>query len=302
MTFLFKFFLLLASLSFSPSIADARVHRRNVGPVILDLGALPSGQDTTSESQSPVEAGNGASPPKDNAPPETGAAPSDPVSIPATYPSHSQPLGALLVTMYSPDIPEEKSASSILLAGPEAHGPALIAYYHPTLADDDAMLNPPVVSPPTPVATTEPQTADAVPASEADLKIVAGSASPVDHLRSLVVWVWRLLFFIGFGALAVTLLRRRQARQPMPSTPTGDAPEPEFSPKLIRSGALQETATSLETVTDSLSMRTQKSDAFGKPEAGSRAYGLIEPGAVRSSKARAGAIRDQDPKGQQALL
>ena len=288
--------LFLASLTLSASIAEARVHRRNVGPVILDLGSLPPVPDTTGASQLPPGAGNAPPLPQVDGTPEVAKADPELLAVEAIYPSHTQPLGALVLMLQTEGESAEEIKSSILQVDLEPQAPVLIAYYHPTLAADHALLSPPVDSATTPVATAEPPADQPAREFKDDLKTETATAPPVDRLRTLVIWVWRLLFFAGVGALTVTLLRRRrrQPGQPESSPPVEKVADPEFSEDLTGSRVLRTSGAGEEKVVDNISLMTEKTGAAITPDTRLRAFGLIEPGAARPATPGGAPIRDKD--------
>lgn len=296
MTFRLIIFLFLASLTLAASVVEARVHRRSVGPVILDLGSLPPLPVTTSDTRPPVAAGNLPSPPQVDGTPETGVANPGPFEVRAIYPSHAQPLGALVLTRQPAVEPVKEITSSVLFTDPEREAPVLIAYYHPTLTGDHALLSPPVDSAPTPVVTTEPPPAQPARELKDDLKAEAETTPPAERLRTLVIWIWRLLFYAGVGALTGTLWRRRRGQpgQPESSPPVEKVADPEFSEDLTGSRVLRTSGAGEEKVVDNISLMTEKTGAAITPDTRLRAFGLIEPGAARPATPGGAPTRDKD--------
>jgi hypothetical protein len=263
--------LFLAFLALAPLPASARVHRRSVGPVILDLGPLPPAPAPPGASQPSAETSGAPAVPQAEAPAETPERMPVPVDVGPIYPSHAQPLGALVLTMNVDFMPENDSADSILSLHNKPDAPALIAYYYPTFVADRALLDQPMESPSPP--------ADANAKSGGDATI----DQPLPHLRRLVIWIWRLLFLIGLVAL-IQLFQRYRAgvrnRAAPALSPEAGTETQTVSSDLALSRLQRTTRISRATGSDSLSLMTGKPTAPEKPETESRAFGLIEPGAA----------------------
>jgi hypothetical protein len=266
--------LFLFLLALAPSKATAHVHRRSVGPVILDLGPLPPA--------APLSAGDPGSGPTslDNQsaqqvePPARTQQPSPPQATAPIFPAHAQILGPLVLTFNTPII--RMTESSILSLSPTyaTLAPVLVAYYHPTLAEDLALLNPAVEAP------LDPAIAKSNPAPDPAAPAVKDTSLP--RLRGLLLWIGRLLFLIGLGAL-IMLFRRYRARSGNPASlsPALDAlSDPQLGQDIVSPRALRTTRAMPRAAADSLSLMNQKPTAIDTPKTGSTTFDLIEPGAA----------------------
>ena len=91
--------LLAALLALTPSLGQARVHRRSVGPVILDLGPLPPPPE---EPGPPVPAADEVVPPstlQNESAPQSSVVNPEPAASEPVYPLHPQSLSALVLTL-----------------------------------------------------------------------------------------------------------------------------------------------------------------------------------------------------------
>lgn len=264
MTLLFLTFLALA-----PLPATARVHRRSVGPVILDLGPLPPAPAGTS--RSPAETSGAPAAPYAEAPVKTSEPMPKPVDAGPIYPSHAQPLGPLVLTLNVDVAPEYDNAISILTVQHKPGASALVAYYHPTLDEDRSLLDQPVEN------SAPPADVSAKPAGDSKID------QPLPRLRSLVMWIWRLLFLSGLVALFQLFQRHRAGARKTAApalSPETAASEPQTGSDVVLSRVLRTTRATPLSGSDSLSLMTGKPTAPDKPERESRTYGLIEPGAA----------------------
>jgi hypothetical protein len=166
--------LLAALLALTPSLGQARVHRRSVGPVILDLGPLPPPPVAPGP---PVPAADDVvapSTPQHDTAPESLEVITAPLAAEPVYPTYPQPLSPLVQTLNAQtDAPSEDRAA--MIAPPASSVALLVAYFHPTFAEDDALLAPrPIESIPVPA----PKTSDP-PKSD----------PPLPFLRGAVIWI-----------------------------------------------------------------------------------------------------------------
>lgn len=260
--------LFLALCALAPYSAAARVHRRNVGPVILDLGPLPPAPVQPDTPRSSVEPEDTPAVPPVDAPTDSRAPDPQPVEVRPIYPSHTQVLGALVLTLHADIAPVDDTSMSILTSRSSPDCPALVVYYHPTLVEDHALLAPPV--------ETRPPSVDPQTKAEATAGADKKAEPPLPRLRSLVMWIWRLLFLIGLAALFLLVRRHRAGVRKN----TALDKEALTVPEIALSRVLRSTRATPATVTDSLSLMTGKPAAIDTPEADSKMFGLIEPGAA----------------------
>ncbi len=265
--------LLAAVLALTPSLTQARVHRRSVGPVILDLGPLPPppilpGPPIPAADEPAVPAepqGADASEVLAGASEAAGAAP--------IYPSHAQPLGALILAFHTRTTHDDKDdivmTSPTPAPAPAQYAPTLISYHHPTLAEDQALLAPPI-----PIAA--PPQVDR-----------AQSDRPLPRLRGAVIWIWRLLFLAGFGAMLL-LFARYRSRAKGQATPKAAqqsaALKTTSAPDIAMSRILRTARTTQAPAVDSLSLLTGNPPASEQTPSAPKDFGLIEPGKANPAR------------------
>lgn len=262
--------LLAALLALTPSLGQALVHRRSVGPVILDLGPLPPPPVAPGP---PVPAADDVvtpSTPQNDTAPESLEVIAAPLAAEPVYPTYPQPLSPLVQTLNAQtDAPGEDRAAMIT-PPPVSSVALLVAYFHPTLAEDDALLAPrPIESMPAPA----PQTSDP-PKSD----------PPLPLLRGAVIWIWRLLFLSGFGAILL-LFQRYRSRIRLPATPNASnkpaAAETENAPEIAMSRISRVTRPTPAPAVDSLSLLNGKPPAMEPRLSAPKDLGLIEPGTAK---------------------
>lgn len=261
--------LLAALLALTPSLGQARVHRRSVGPVILDLGPLPPLPVAPGP---PVPAADDVvtpSTPQNDTAPESLEVIAAPLAAEPVYPTYSQPLSALVQTLNAQtDAPGEDRAA--MIAPPASSVALLVAYFHPTFAEDDALLAPkPIESTPAPASqTSDPPKSD----------------PPLPLLRGAVIWIWRLLFLSGFGAILL-LFQRYRSRIRLPATPNASnkpaAAETESAPEIAISRISRVTRPTPAPAVDSLSLLNGKPPAMEPRLSAPKDLGLIEPGTAK---------------------
>jgi hypothetical protein len=286
--------LMLAFLSLAPSIAQAGVHRRSVGPVILDLGSLPPAPLPPGSPQPSVGRDDSQPSPQPEEPPEASKRLQEPIVLTAVFPAHAQPLGALVLTANAQIEGGERSQPSILSTLSATMAPVLIASYHPTLAEDYALFNPPAETLPTPTGST------AGPAAEN--RAEAQAAPPLSRLRAMVIWIGRLLFLFGVGALILTYRRRRARADDLdsPTAPLGAGTQPESAPDFDRSTAPWLRGQGMVSGADSLSLMRGKPMAIDTPASESKVFGLIEPGGAQPATTRGESSSGQGRQGRRS--
>ena len=261
--------LLAALLALTPSLGQARVHRRSVGPVILDLGPLPSPPVAPGP---PVPAADDVvtpSTPQNDTAPESLEVIAAPLAAEPVYPTYSQPLSPLVQTLNAQtDAPVEDRAA--MITPPPASSVAfLVAYFHPTFAEDDALLAPrPIESTPAPA----PQTSDP-PKSD----------PPLPLLRGAMIWIWRLLFLSGFGAILL-LAQRYRSRIGAKTPKTSKQPDAKETTNVLESAIARISRVTRPTpapAVDSLSLLNGKPPAMEPRLSAPKDLGLIEPGAAK---------------------
>lgn len=259
--------ILAALMALAPTLAQARVHRRSVGPVILDLGPLPPAPVAPAP---PVpEATTGASStPTIAEPPQSTEIAAEPVSIAPVYPIHAQPLAALVMAIHTHTGTVDEDIRVMIAPAQipaSAHVPALVSHRHPTIEADYAAFTPAIEKqPPPPVQP-------------------AGQTLP--HLRSLVIWIWRLLFIAGLVALAIFIRRHRASIKIQWPPARGSAPDAEAkvanAPEIDVTRALRARHRTQAPAADSLSLLTGRPPVVEQPSAAPKDFGLIEPGEAR---------------------
>ena len=267
--------LVAALLALTPLFAQARVHRRSVGPVILDLGPLPPppalpGPILPEHPAPAVDLPNNPSSPKPQTASEMNETATTPTPEALVYPTHTQPLGALVVAIHTHTAIGDEVIAVMTSPPPAAIQdiPTLVAHHHPTLAEDHALLAPPpaasISSPPPP----GPSKAD----------------QPLPRLRGAVIWIWRLLFLGGFGAMVV-LFQRYRSRIKSQTTPKASqqasVPEPTNSQLIASSRIMRATRSTQTPAADSLSLLTGKQQAIEQTSSAPKDFGLIEPGQAK---------------------
>ena len=197
--------LLAALLALTPSLGQARVHRRSVGPVILDLGPLPPPPVAPGPPVLGADDVVAPSTPQNDTAPESLEVIAAPLVAEPVYPTYSQPLSPLVQTLNAQtDAPGEDRAAMIT-PPPVSSVALLVAYFHPTFAEDHALL--------------APRPIEAMPAPASQTSDPPKSDPPLPLLRGAVIWIWRLLFLSGFGAMLL-LVQRYRSRIRLPATPT----------------------------------------------------------------------------------
>ena len=260
-----KLLLFFILTTLAPTMAAGHVHRRSVGPVILDIGPLPPAP-AQPETKKPVEESSVVhAAPADPAPPDMNRIETRPQTLPTIFPSHQQPLGALVLTLHTPTDHAVESTSIMSMTSLPPQIPALVAWRNPTLAQDYALLTSTIESPPPPPVTAPPPMVD----------------PPLTRLRSLVMWIWRLLFVIGVGAMILLFRRHREksGRPASPATPSDTPSETDTGLDIAGSRSFRPPPATAAIAADSLSLMAGKPTTTDTPEKESRDFGLIEPGA-----------------------
>ena len=263
--------LLLATLlALTPSLVQARVHRRSVGPVILDLGPLPSPPVAP---EPPVPAADEVVAPSipqsatEAASLELNTAP---LAAEPVYPTYPQPLSALIQTLYAQADVRNEAIGVMISPASASSVPLLVAYFHPTLAEDDALLAPRPIEL---MSAPAPQTAER-PKSD----------PPLPLLRSAVLWIWRLLFLSGFGAILL-LFQRHQSRVRGLMTPKASkksiAADAESPSDITLSRLSRVTRSTPAPAVDSLSLLGGNPPGMDPAPSAPKDLGLIEPGAAK---------------------
>lgn len=259
--------ILAALMALAPTLAQARVHRRSVGPVILDLGPLPPAPVAPAP---PVpEATTGASStPTIAEPPQSTEIATEPVSIAPVYPIHAQPLAALVVAIHTHTATVDEDIRVMIAPAQipaSANVPALVSHRHPTIGADYAAFTPAIEKQPPAPAQPDGQT--------------------LPRLRSLVMWIWRLLFIAGLVALAIFIRRHRASIKIQWPPARGSAPDAGSNaanaPEIDLTRATRATHRTQAPAADSLSLLTGRPPVNEQPPAAPKDLGLIEPGETR---------------------
>ncbi len=286
--------LLVAFFSLSTSIAEANVHRRSVGPVILDLGSLPQAQRPPGAPRPSAGRDDVRPIPQAEKPPEISKGREEPIVVTSSYPAHTQPLGALVLTANAQIEQAEESQPSILFTPSAITVPGLIAYYNPTFAADSVLFNRPVET------LTTPADSSAGPATE--IRAEASAAPPLTRLRAVVMWIGRFLFLVGVGAL-VQIFRRRRARpddQASSIVPTDSEPPSGSASDVDLSLAPWIRGQGAASGAESLFLMRGKPIAIDKPESESKDFGLIEPGGAQPARTRREALSGPERQGRRS--
>jgi hypothetical protein len=99
-----------------------------------------------------------------------------------------------------------------------------------------------------------------------------------------VIWIWRLLFLSGFGAMLL-LFQRYRSRIRLPATPKPQnnpaGAETESAPEIAMSRISRVTRPTPAPAVDSLSLLNGKPPAMEPRLSAPKDLGLIEPGAAK---------------------
>ena len=260
--------LLAALLALTPSLGQARVHRRSVGPVILDLGPLPPPPVAPGPPVLGADDVVAPSTPQNDTAPESLEVIAAPLVAEPVYPTYSQPLSPLVQTLNAQtDAPGEDRAA--MIAPPASSVALLVAYFHPTFAEDHALL--------------APRPIEAMPAPASQTSDPPKSDPPLPLLRGAVIWIWRLLFLSGFGAILL-LAQRYRSRIGAKTPKTSKQPDAKETTNVQESAIARISRVTRPTpapAVDSLSLLNGKPPAMEPRLSAPKDLGLIEPGTAK---------------------